>query len=160
MMIKKIITKAASTVINLIIIIILVCYFLISSSLLLLSIETEVICDRLESNYVICEQKQNRLDHLLTKSTISYRLQDVNIKGYSLYLETDRESILYYSDRSLYLLNKDKNKIRKYLQGNGNPKFKFYIDTPKNYFNTNLTIVLTGWVIIIAIIYPIFKKIN
>ena len=159
-MIQKIITHAVSTVINLIIIIILVSYFLISGSLLIFSLETKVICDRLESNYVICEQQQNRLDHLLKKSKISYRLQGVSIKGYSLYLETDRESILYYSDESLYNLKKDENRIKKYLQGDGNQRFKLYIDTTKNYFNTNLTIVLAGWAIIIAIIYPLFKKIN
>ena len=159
-MIQKIITRAALTVINLIIIIILVLYFLISSSLLLFSIDTEVICDRLEANYVICEQQQNRLDHLLKKSKISYRLQGVKIKGYSLYLETDREPILYSADNSLYNLKKDKNRIGKYLQGDGNQRFKLYIDTPKNYFHTNLAIVLAGWAIIIAIIYPIFRKIN
>ena len=160
MMIQKIINRAALIVLNSIIIIILVAYFLISSSFLIFSIETEVICDRLEANYVICKQQRNRLDYLLKKSKTSYRLQSVSLKGYSLYLETDREPILYSSNESLYNLKKEENKISKYLHGNGNQRFKFYIDTPKNYFHSNLTMVLAGWLIIITIIYPIFKKIN
>ena len=170
---------------------ILLAYFFFSSSIMFLtSFGAKTICDRLEANYVVCQQDELRVDRLIRQQKTSFRLIDAVIKhkisgsvhkirnskerygtlenNYHLYLKTDSGLILY--DYYTYLPDvEDKAEIIiNYIKDNSNPK-SYLLNIRNNileiypqskYFHINIIILILGWIMLIVIIRPIFKKIN
>lgn len=156
----------------------------------LTSFGAKTICDRLEPNYVICEQDELRIDRLIRQEKTSFRLIDAVIKqkisnsiykirnskqqhkilehNYHLYLKTDTDLILY--DYYTYLPHaEDRSEIIiNYIKDNPNPKYYLLnirnnileIYPQSKYFHVNIIILILGWIMLIVIIRPIFKKIN
>ena len=136
-------------------------YFLYTGSILfLMSTGVKLDCDRLEPGYVNCIQELNRLDHYLTGEKREYRLLGAFVKGNSVYLKTDQAPVLYYSYSSLSFLEADAAEIEAYATGNGYWRLPIYLDTPKVYLFSNITLLILGWIILIYLLNPLFKTIN
>ncbi|MEM6611874.1 MAG: hypothetical protein AAF652_06390, partial [Cyanobacteria bacterium P01_C01_bin.72] len=73
---------------------------------------------------------------------------------------TDQAPVLYYSDSSLSFLEDDAAEIEAYATGNGYWRLPIYLDTPRVYLFSNITLLIFGWIILIYLFNPLFKKIN
>ncbi|WP_019506026.1 hypothetical protein [Pleurocapsa sp. PCC 7319] len=170
---------------------ILLIYFLFSSSIIFLtSVGAKTICDRLEPNYVICEQEELRFDRLIRQEKTSFRLIDVVIKNkitgsvhkirdskerygtlekkYNLYLKTENGLILYNYYSYLSDAQSTAEVILNYIKEQPNPK-SYLLNIRNNvlkiypqskYFYINIFISILGWLILIIIVQPIFRQIN
>ncbi|MEL6580286.1 MAG: hypothetical protein AAFQ14_11070 [Cyanobacteria bacterium J06621_12] len=117
-------------------------------------------CDRLEIGYVNCEQELNRLDHYFTGEKRQYRLLGAYVAGNSIYLETDKNPVLYYSYSEQSFLKDDAAEITAYATGNGYLRLPIYLNTPRIYLVSNMALLISGWIILIYLLNPLFRKVN
>ena len=143
---------------------IILVYFLFS--LVLMTIGNYAKCDRLETDYVVCQQHETSLDLMLntiatrlslpsnlSDPQISYRLKGTEIYNNDLYLETDSEPILYITGIDSWKIEYPIEKIADFVQGRGTGKTTLYLENSSTAIIIHLFICLCLGALVISASY-------
>ncbi|MEL6493921.1 MAG: hypothetical protein AAFQ41_02195 [Cyanobacteria bacterium J06623_7] len=135
-------------------------------SIILLSLGNVSQCERLETNYVTCEQYKNSHDLIfaetavrlalpinLERAKIVYQLRGTKIAHNNLYLETSGTDILYITDIDGWAIEYPIGKIDSFIQGSGYGKTTLHLANSPSLFLSYLSICLILEILIISLAY-------
>lgn len=145
-------------------------YFLLAIVIVFVGNRAE--CNRLEQNYVICQQYKTSLDLLLMESwltrslrsslklnkpKISYRLTGIFIANNNLYLQTDKEPVFYLNQNSGWSEVSHINGIQSFINGQGESKMLLQLEnSPKTFLLYSISCLIP--IIFIAMIIYYLDK--
>lgn len=145
-------------------------YFLLA--IVIVCVGNQTKCDRLEANYVICQQYKTSLDLILMESwvtrslrsslkfnqpKISYRLTGIFIANDNLYLQTDKEPVFYINKNSGWSKSYHINGIQSFINGQGEAKMRLHLENLPKTFLLYLISCLIPAIFIVIVIYCLDK---